>query len=362
MATKTKTEVIKRLILAILNAKSTDEAGEAIFRHGQIIVPEVFVFKDGKPIIFIPISVFESLLTNDELQHVRSLHEKECLRESIDSLIITRMSPALHLRDYDAINKKFSVGMYTLDPNHKTVFEKIECNDLSDDELLIFLEQHCTRPRFVMEILTKFQEFKDLEERLRQEKSRLQEKDYSDLLWKYKKSLRDQEVIRRCQDEARSLVNNVIETKQISPDLFDPFLHRCNKVVRAVYSINEHGSISVELTLMAMPSDIFLLQVDDIVAWCVVEFFRIGRNAELTKHCDFCKKYFIAKKVDDRIKFCPGCSRLNKLPTDQRTQYQRKRRKKLKADKNAEGRKERIKHMIRQGWPPKEAERIADDD
>ena len=94
----------------------------------------------------------------------------------------------------------------------------------------------------------------------------------------------------------------------------------------------------------------YSLEIKKILSYCLIEFMKSPRNRELINRCEECKKYFIAKKVDQRNKFCPICSRKSKKSREDRRQYQREYRKKQKRrieDEKRETKENEIKNYMK---------------
>lgn len=98
-----------------------------------------------------------------------------------------------------------------------------------------------------------------------------------------------------------------------------------------------------------------------ILAFCLVGLLRSGTD-RIRKHiykCELCKKYFVSKKIDPaKIKYCPGyCRESNKMETEERSAYDKRRRSILKKRKEVQEHKKRInEYMERTGCTLKDAE------
>ena len=91
--------------------------------------------------------------------------------------------------------------------------------------------------------------------------------------------------------------------------------------------------------------------------YSLVEFL-LNNDRRKLKLCDECKKFFIAKKVDTRIKFCPECSPKSKMNREERRNYMRQRRAEKKKLKIEQQRKAQIKRFLEAGYSEKEAQEI----
>jgi len=64
--------------------------------------------------------------------------------------------------------------------------------------------------------------------------------------------------------------------------------------------------------------------------------FLLNNDRQKLKICQWCEKYFIAKKVDLRTKFCPICSSKTKMTKEWQKKYYKNRIKEKKEQKKAE--------------------------
>lgn len=70
------------------------------------------------------------------------------------------------------------------------------------------------------------------------------------------------------------------------------------------------------------------------IAFCTIEFLRTMDRRKLLR-CDKCQNFFMATKLDKRIKNCHTCSSKSSMSLESRREYQRNRRKKMKEEKEA---------------------------
>lgn len=91
--------------------------------------------------------------------------------------------------------------------------------------------------------------------------------------------------------------------------------------------------------------------------------FLINDNRMRIKICDHCGIFFVASKVDQRIKFCQSCSPKSKMSKEERNIYQKKRYWKKKQEKLAKEHEAKItNYMDKLGCTRKEAEDIIEAD
>jgi hypothetical protein len=87
--------------------------------------------------------------------------------------------------------------------------------------------------------------------------------------------------------------------------------------------------------------------------------FLINDNRMKIKLCGHCGIFFVASKVDQRIKYCQNCSPKSKMSKEVRNKYQKKRYWKLKGEKLAKEHEAKISnYMDKLGCTRKEAENI----
>jgi hypothetical protein len=72
-----------------------------------------------------------------------------------------------------------------------------------------------------------------------------------------------------------------------------------------------------------------------LLALCLIEFLKsdINKVRKYILKCKMCKKCFITKKIDPRTKYCPTCSKKNKMPKEKLSAYDKNRRSILKKRK-----------------------------
>jgi hypothetical protein len=85
--------------------------------------------------------------------------------------------------------------------------------------------------------------------------------------------------------------------------------------------------------------------IDDIIAYSLCEFL-LNNDRRKLKLCEQCDKFFVASKVDARIKFCSNCSPKSKMSKKRRREYQRKYRQKKKQEKLKKEREAKILNYI----------------
>ena len=81
-------------------------------------------------------------------------------------------------------------------------------------------------------------------------------------------------------------------------------------------------------------------------AYVLVEYLKIENSAKYMRKCDQCERFFIAGKIDPRIKYCEMCSRKSKMSKAERKDYQKQYRRR----KRRRGRKERKKRKLKTIW------------
>jgi len=92
------------------------------------------------------------------------------------------------------------------------------------------------------------------------------------------------------------------------------------------------------------------------IAYFLINYLKSDRNRKLIYKCDKCRKYFITLKIDNRNRFCPVCSKENKMTVEERKKYMQQYREKKKENKIAKQREEHIKRCLNAGMTKEEAE------
>lgn len=86
--------------------------------------------------------------------------------------------------------------------------------------------------------------------------------------------------------------------------------------------------------------------IKDIVGYSLCEFL-LNNDRRKLKKCDKCENFFVASRVDDRIKYCGSCSPKSKMSKEERKAYQRKYRQKKKQEKLTRERETRIENLMK---------------
>jgi hypothetical protein len=86
----------------------------------------------------------------------------------------------------------------------------------------------------------------------------------------------------------------------------------------------------------------------------VVKFLSSGKNLQRIRRCDWCDRYFIASKADERIKYCSICSPKDKKSTAQKSAAQKRWRAKEKAKVIQSEDVEQIARMLLAGYKTRE--------
>jgi hypothetical protein len=106
----------------------------------------------------------------------------------------------------------------------------------------------------------------------------------------------------------------------------------------------------------------FIELQDEFVHW-MVEFFRERHNRKYIKKCPYCGNFFIAGRIDHRIKFCNECSPKSKMSKEARRKYQQEYRRKKRQEKFAIEREARINNIMKKtGYSRKEVIEIIEAD
>lgn len=95
-----------------------------------------------------------------------------------------------------------------------------------------------------------------------------------------------------------------------------------------------------------------------IIGHCLIELLKsCGDQMHQYLHsCQRCKEYFIAKKIDERIKHCSSCAKLNNMTPEERKAYDKGRRAIIKRRNEVHKLNEFIERMMKEhGWTEKEA-------
>jgi hypothetical protein len=96
--------------------------------------------------------------------------------------------------------------------------------------------------------------------------------------------------------------------------------------------------------------------LDGLIAFSLCEFLLDSDRRKLKK-CDWCGTFFVASKVDSRIKYCAICSPKSKWSKETRREYQRRYWAKHKKAKDVQERIQYIDRMIAAGYSREEAEK-----
>ena len=84
-----------------------------------------------------------------------------------------------------------------------------------------------------------------------------------------------------------------------------------------------------------------------VLAYCLAVFFKSPQNRALIRQCEKCQKFFIASKLDKRIKKCKECSGISTKSKEWKKEYMRDYRKKRKIQKDNQGIERKIENYMR---------------
>jgi hypothetical protein len=106
--------------------------------------------------------------------------------------------------------------------------------------------------------------------------------------------------------------------------------------------------------------DYFRMAVNGFHAYSLIAFLlKDENNREKIRKCPECNTFFIAPKIDPRIKKCHECSRKSRKSKEYNREYAKRYRQVLKAKQNAVEKKAAIKrYMEKAGMTRDEAERV----
>jgi hypothetical protein len=141
-------------------------------------------------------------------------------------------------------------------------------------------------------------------------------------------------------------------------------LNRAYKSIMPKLNISDTGELEksyilTDVGLIGSHYDIesrFNSYLNSLLGFSLSEFI-INKDLRKLKLCQRCNIFFIAKKKDKRIKYCPTCSKKNKMTKEDRREYQKKYYWNKKHQKLENDRELTIqKHMENLGCTREEAE------
>jgi hypothetical protein len=103
------------------------------------------------------------------------------------------------------------------------------------------------------------------------------------------------------------------------------------------------------------------LEFNEYLFWIVIfclTIYLYNNGRDKLKQCPECKKYFIASKLDERIRKCSDCSFRSKKTKEYNREYQKKRRAKLRLQAEVAKKKAYIKRLTERGVSLKDAEEL----
>ena len=184
-------------------------------------------------------------------------------------------------------------------------------------------------------------------------------------------------LVAKAQKELKSFLLQFMKSERgYKSKYFDNCLSIYNKSPKSKYAINNCKLIEIN----PLKEDYFLNNpsfsptfytdthlFDTIISYCLIEYLKnheyCGR--ERMAVCPMCSCIFSKSRLNDRQRYCPICSRKNKMPPKERAEYQKAYRANP-ARKRAIARQERgerIRHLMAEaGKTKKQAEIIIDDE
>ena len=152
-------------------------------------------------------------------------------------------------------------------------------------------------------------------------------------------------------DKTRQKIRNLIEDLLEGKNIFDnmwlrQFFVGGTKITKGPYlAISKTGSIyekSIfsEMNFFAVRGYTYHVPkiYKDALAYVLIHFLKSSDNRALIRKCEKCQKFFIASKLDKRIKKCKDCSRKSTKSKEWNKEYMKEYREKKK--------RENAKHQI----------------
>jgi hypothetical protein len=98
-------------------------------------------------------------------------------------------------------------------------------------------------------------------------------------------------------------------------------------------------------------------------AYVLIEYLKIENSAKYIRKCDQCERFFIAGKIDPRIKYCEICSRRSKMSKAERKDYQKQYRRRKREEREEREKEKKIEnYMEKLDCTREEAEKIIEAD
>ncbi len=378
MSNKTSKERVKKLgtiLVDFANAKTTDEAFIAYFRNIKTFLSFSPDFVERIKKVFPLKSSFYALLNQTEFKLLNLISEKERKIRSLESQI---GYIGYILEDCNYKNNTLLLLQYVScegEPGYDYDGPFIVPIDDIKDKI-----QNTCHP----DVLGHIEELMETDRQIHNKKNEVsieRFKELEALLKKHLEIIYLHEVIKETQKNFRDILENVTKGKRLRENF--PFLYYFKQLREKDPFLDYFKHYNHANTKLAISDGDFLIEVpliterkylktkeinwhvviENDLRYCMIEFFKHEESKRYIHHCKNCKKYFVAKKIDKRIKYCPLCSPKSKMGKEERKEYQKKYRGKKRKEKIAHERGAKINnYMEKLSCTREEAEEIIEAD
>jgi hypothetical protein len=181
-------------------------------------------------------------------------------------------------------------------------------------------------------------------------------KEIYDISKQYKTILDLHEQIKKLQNNYKSILEMIIDGKPLKEipllvnefkTIYDASKMKPTKLIAGRDSFEEIPLIDETNYIKNKINKGWLTELQKEFVYWMVEFFRERHNRKYLKKCLYCGNFFIAGRIDHRIKFCNECSPKSKMSKEARRKYQQEYRRKKRQEKFAIEREARINNLMK---------------
>jgi hypothetical protein len=369
-----KTRAHGQILVDFANAKNTDQACFAYFNNIQRFLDFSQIFNEQIIDNFPSMGSFLESINETEKELLELiLKEKSEIRSLNHQFEIIGYT----LESYDPQNSNLSLsqihlegGVFNGEPDVTVTKEGPFVYSLEElEELMDEIEGslHPDIPQNINDLMKIGQSIYDLKQKISENRFR----EIEGISKQYKNIIDLHERIRIIQNDYGSILEMIIEDTPLNEisNLAQKFKTIYDTAMMTTTKINAEKDLIEEIPLIdeanyvrnKMNRGWFIELQNEFVYW-MVEFFRERHNRKYIKKCPHCGNFFIAGRIDHRIKFCNECSPKSKMSKEARRKYQQEYRRKKRQEKLAVEREARINNIIEIGFSRKEAIEIIEAD
>ena len=366
-----------KIITEIVNADSPDDAVRTYFKNLRKFRNFPADFKADIDKRFPYLDDFERPLTYLDKRLMVLVSEEERIKMLLNNLLGTEFLGLDHYIpenkilmlvnfDYEQVGSNYRDPDFIVSVSGPHPYKTEEVINLIEDSKGYYYENGCNYPKEIEKLMQFGIEIK----RIKQNASEHVKKNPLIVSKRYEEIKNLNESIQNLQSGISGILLAITEGKTLKEITnLQYVLKRYNSITQFKIIISDENCM-VEDPNLGQERYLFdghvnkwstILKQD--FAYVLIEYLKIENSAKYIRKCDQCERFFIAGKIDPRIKYCEICSRKSKMHKEERRNYQVEYRRRKREEREAKKKEEKIKnYMEKLGCTRKDAEEIIEAD